>query len=527
MTVRFRYALAGCVTALAFSSHAPAQAACTAQDVAGSYESSYDTINCTATGNSLDCCYYSECKYDLNLEVSADGTQATGNWDHKTGRTGRASFGVDAQCGLANGLWGEGDAEPSRTWAIRSRMTGGATPGTDIGSAGQSCASHDECGTGTYCAFDRTCHPDSHLPMRQLALQTVDSGMSDSSVLVGDAVNSNQPSGSETGSTPTYSAEQPDFDGTGLATTGPDVDYDAIQSDLDRQRQIETARQEREALEEELARQQNELEAQRRAEAAAEAAEAEATAASEGGIQAGSGLRTVRQHLEAWDLEGKEPSGDVRDCRSYAEMTGEIAANTRDDVLYAATLGSCLFLDAMVWTTAGAVKIGQVSAYDNDSFKEALLFETMDRCYDSAHNAQWQLPERALEFWNEKIANDNWATIGPRKIRRNIPESGNLISPGDRKFLTVSPLRGKDNLKLVLQEEDGKARVTARVCKISLANRYTLLETFSVNETPGERDNQSQRIEKTLNGVEGHHIGIVLDASGLIGRNFKYEIKLE
>lgn len=33
---------------------------------------------------------------------------------------------------------------------------------------GAACATHDNCGAGAYCAWDRTCHPESHAPMQSL-----------------------------------------------------------------------------------------------------------------------------------------------------------------------------------------------------------------------------------------------------------------------------------------------------------------------------------------------------------------------
>lgn len=38
---------------------------------------------------------------------------------------------------------------------------------------GATCSAHAECSTGFYCAMDHTCHPDSHLPLEGLAMDTV------------------------------------------------------------------------------------------------------------------------------------------------------------------------------------------------------------------------------------------------------------------------------------------------------------------------------------------------------------------
>lgn len=54
-------------------------------------------------------------------------------------------------------------------------LQAGRTPGSDATNstkqvAALSCSTSDECGTGNYCAFDSTCHPESHLPLQQIEM---------------------------------------------------------------------------------------------------------------------------------------------------------------------------------------------------------------------------------------------------------------------------------------------------------------------------------------------------------------------
>ena len=55
---------------------------------------------------------------------------------------------------------------------------GAGTPRTadTTDTAALSCAEHSDCPTGNYCAWDNTCHPDSHAPKRKLVVDAIDAG---------------------------------------------------------------------------------------------------------------------------------------------------------------------------------------------------------------------------------------------------------------------------------------------------------------------------------------------------------------
>jgi hypothetical protein len=45
------------------------------------------------------------------------------------------------------------------------------------------CESHQDCDAGSYCAWDRTCHPDQHSPMQAIALQTIQTDLASNILL--------------------------------------------------------------------------------------------------------------------------------------------------------------------------------------------------------------------------------------------------------------------------------------------------------------------------------------------------------
>lgn len=146
----------------------PAQSnACTVNELAGVYESQYGNMDCKASGSSLDCCYSGNCRYDLNLTLTGGGDQLIGKWDHKTGRSGTAQFDVTEDCRIGDGRWGVGTAEPTTTWTVGEKLQDYSV----AAASADACAAMSDCGPGFYCAFDRTCHPDSHLPLQDLQIE--------------------------------------------------------------------------------------------------------------------------------------------------------------------------------------------------------------------------------------------------------------------------------------------------------------------------------------------------------------------
>jgi hypothetical protein len=352
-----------------------------------------------------------------------------------------------------------------------------------------SCSAQSDCGDGSYCAQDDTCHPDSHLPKPA--------------------------AGSVAGSSPFNVGQMPvDMGGAGAIQQSADENRPRdLPFDI-QQTPPETADIIGNSVQGNMV--QNRFDPDAPVE---DVQNSDSTA--ENGMTVGEVLRLPYRI--------PEPRGDVRDCTSFAEVTRDVVSSFRDSAVATASSFACPMLAAPVAGTLAAATIARKGVglvYDDPQFQIDLLKETINGCRTVARGFS-ELPDKSITFWNNNIANGSWATIGPRGIMIGNTENGNLVSPGDRKFHTIMPALFQDKATLALKELNGKARVTARVCKISLDNRYTLLRTFSVNETPGERQDESQIILWDLNGIEMHHLVVILDASGLLGRTFKYELSIE
>jgi len=112
---------------------------CTAAQVAGTYRSENNLMPCESQGgDSVSCCYGTDCSNTLNLTVATDGRSAAGSWQQPGGANGSASFQIDESCSLASGQWGYGTAAATRPWdttGVVARVDGlTATP--DSGGSG-------------------------------------------------------------------------------------------------------------------------------------------------------------------------------------------------------------------------------------------------------------------------------------------------------------------------------------------------------------------------------------------------------
>lgn len=373
------------------------------------------------------------------------------------------------------------------------------------GAVGGSCSAGSACPAGSYCAIDGTCHPESHRPMPDAGTGRGVSGL------------------------------QEQLAARNAEDTGDlHLDYDSPTGMLDGAGSGEGTLS---GLQERLARQSAERtgdiagDVRTTTPPSLDSADSSSGATQTGAAQEasgpveGKGSMTAGQFLRQSSYR-KEATGNVRDCTAFSEVIGDLATGFRDAVLQLSVESACGFLTTPVHLTAAAAEIPDASGYETMAFREAILEEAYRSCI-APTSAVARLPDKMVAFWNSITGSDTWATIGPRKLEFGRVQSGNLISPGDRKFISASPAMGRDRVFLNLRELEGKARVTARVCRVSLGNHYEKLHTLTVNETPEERDDENQWILQDLGDLHRHFLIVYLDASGTVMRNFRYELKAE
>jgi hypothetical protein len=128
--------------------------------------------------------------------------------------------------------------------------------------------------------------------------------------------------------------------------------------------------------------------------------------------------------------------------------------------------------------------------------------------------------EDMVKFFNV-MANNSWATIGPRRIEYGNTQTGTLVSTISRVFISPAPV-DKDSLTFKVKKLEGKAKVTVVICKVDHKGDMTKLSEFEFDK--GE-DNAGQEISRTVSGVQGYMVQVRLDADS-VAKEFKYNLRV-
>ena len=95
---------------------------------------------------------------------------------------------------------------------------------------------------------------------------------------------------------------------------------------------------------------------------------------------------------------------------------------------------------------------------------EGNTFDTKDLldCYKDASFFSG-LTKSLVGWWNNQVADNNWSTLGPRRLTLNTNLDGTLVGTTGRMFISF-PLEN-DTLTITTSERDGKAKTSLIVCK--------------------------------------------------------------
>lgn len=127
-----------------------------------------------------------------------------------------------------------------------------------------------------------------------------------------------------------------------------------------------------------------------------------------------------------------------------------------------------------------------------------------------------------VQTWNGLVGNSS-LKIGPREMEWNTPQTGNLVAPADRRFVSQLIEEGKGATITVKKTGDGRASCEVYICAVDID---TQAETSLGSFTFEAGANAGKEISKSFSAAQvGKKVIVVrLNGKGLASR-FPYEFK--
>lgn len=121
----------------------------------------------------------------------------------------------------------------------------------------------------------------------------------------------------------------------------------------------------------------------------------------------------------------------------------------------------------------------------------------------------------------KRLADDNWATIGPRKIEFDSVQSGTVVNPTRRTFVSAVPL-ASDSAQVTLTKRGGRSTTQIAVCSHGLGGDTRLERTVVI---PGDWPDGYQWSPPELEGVLDRLISIQIQPTN-VARQLGYALQV-
>ena len=366
------------------------------------------------------------------------------------------------------------------------------------GTAGTTCAAHRDCGTGAYCAVNGMCYPDDQLPMPEdpgRTLTELQEQMAARNADVIGPVDTNRP--------PDLTAPGRTLEDMQDQSAGQYADVVGdFENDVSPLRPGEQSSGD--------------------VSTGGASGGDVVSGGGSGGTTGGKGSTSVADYLAELPMH-TVALGETLECKSPVQRLADLATGFRDAMVEIVSSTACRLAEKPLASLAVSAGVEDPAVYETPEFQNRVVAEIFDSC-GAAVEDMGGLPDAMLGFWNDQIANNNWSTLGPRHIVFGKTETGNIISPGDRMFLSTSPWVEDADPHVTLEEFSGKARMQVTICATEALTGYSrVLHRFILNDNQDERDNEKQFFVYTL-PARHSYISIFLDGRSTPDRHFRYKL---
>ena len=203
-------------------------------------------------------------------------------------------------------------------------------------------------------------------------------------------------------------------------------------------------------------------------------------------------------------LFAASPVTHAANCQTGAKVASDLWKTYDDE---AKKVGCVLGTGAVVIATGGMKLPEAVKIYSE--------------CLQKADKAD-KITRNVIQKWND-LVNNNWATLGPRKLEMNDTQTGTIRSQGTRMFVTPTPVSDALEIAITKERFRGKTRVT--VCKYAPSGPGLNANGDKIWEfTIGKGlSNKGKTWRRQFGDVAGHIVSVSFKGQSL-AKSMKYRL---
>lgn len=126
--------------------------------------------------------------------------------------------------------------------------------------------------------------------------------------------------------------------------------------------------------------------------------------------------------------------------------------------------------------------------------------------------------EKGVKLWNEIAGDTTWAKIGPRRLDFDQWDTGTLIGPTERLFVSSFPATNPVTVDIHKLDNDGEVKVV--VCKVPEKGKAVHVRSFTI-----DKDTKVGLVKSIdVDGAKGHLITIALHGKS-VAKSLQYKVR--
>lgn len=198
------------------------------------------------------------------------------------------------------------------------------------------------------------------------------------------------------------------------------------------------------------------------------------------------------------------PKAEAQNCKSPAQIVSNIWKKWGDTIIAVGCVAKSAAATAATAPVTGGASLVATATLSATCIKNTQKYK--------------EAIEKMVSLFND-LADNGPATLGPRRIEFGDLQTGVLLGPMDRTFVSVYPM-DKDSVTFRIKKVEGESKVEVVICKINTQGTVTNLSVFETDDN----DPDGKEYVKTVTGVSNHLVQIRLNGKSAV-KKFKYQFR--